>query len=155
MLSNPRIWALGFEKLVIYLWRSSKAYWAIKACNMNYDKTGEQRKLQMQELDEISLEAYENSKFYKERTKRLHDHFITSKELVAGQRVLMFNSRLKLMPGKLRSRWIGPFFITHVHPHGVVELQSLTSTKIFKVNGHCLKLFHEIPQEETVEEITL
>lgn len=67
----------------------------------------------------------------------------------------MFNSRLKLMPGKLRSRWIGPFFITHVHPHGAVELQSLTSTKTFKVNGHRLKLFHEISQEETVEEITL
>ena len=67
--------------------------------------------------------------------------------------MLMFNFRLKLMPGKLRSRWIGPFFITHVHPHGAVELQTLTSTKTFKVNGHCLKLFHEIPQEETVEEI--
>jgi len=44
------------------------------------------------------------------------------------------------VPGKLRSRWIGPFFITHVHPHGAVELQSLTSTKTFKVNGHRLKL---------------
>ncbi|XP_068502845.1 uncharacterized protein [Phaseolus vulgaris] len=122
---------------------------------MNYTKAGEQRKLHLQELDGIRLEAYENSKFYKERTKRLHDHFITSKEFVAGQRVLMFNSRLKLMLGKLRSRWIDPFFIIHVHPHGVVELQSLTSTKTFKVNGHHLKLFHEIPQEETVEEITL
>ena len=75
----------------------NKAYWAIKACNMDYDKAGEQRKLQLQELDEIRLEAYENSKFYKERTKRLHDHFITGKEFVAGQRVLIFNSRLKLM----------------------------------------------------------
>ncbi|XP_068503983.1 uncharacterized protein [Phaseolus vulgaris] len=117
-----------------------KAYWAIKACSMNYDKAREQRKLQLQELDEIRLEASENSKFYKERTKRLHDHFITGKEFVADQRVLMFNSRLKLVPGKLRSRWIGPFFITHVHPHGAVELQSLTSTKTFKVNGHRLKL---------------
>ena len=100
-----------------------KAYWAIKPCNMNYDKAGEQQKLQLQELDKIRLEEYENSKFYKERTKSLHDHFITSKEFLAGQRVLMFNFRLKLMPGKLRSRWIGPFFITHVHPHGAVELQ--------------------------------
>jgi len=113
---------------------------------MNYDKVGEQRKLQLQELDEIRLEAYENSKFYKERTKCLHDHFIISKEFVAGQRVLMFNSRLKLLPGKLRSRWTRPFFIAHVHPHGAVELQSLTSTKTFKVNGHRLKLFQEIPQ---------
>ena len=63
--------------------------------------------------------------------------------------------QIKAYAGKLRSRWIGPFFVTHVHPHGVVELQSLTSTNTFKVNGHCLKLFHETPQDETVEEITL
>jgi len=100
------------------------------------------------------LEAYENSKFYKERTNRLHDHFITGKEFVVDQRVLMFNSRLKLMPGKLHSRWIGPFFITHFHPRGVVELLSLTSTNTFKVNEYRQKLFHEIPQDETVEEIT-
>ena len=63
-----------------------KAYWVIKACNMDYDKAEEQRKLQLQELDEIHLEAYDNSKFYKGSTKRLHDHFIIGKEFVAGQR---------------------------------------------------------------------
>ena len=47
-----------------------KAYWAIKTCNFSIDQAGEERKLQLSELDEIYLEAYENSKFYKEKTKK-------------------------------------------------------------------------------------
>ena len=74
-----------------------------------------------------------------------------------GQKVLLFNSRLKLMPGKLRSRWIGPFIVTHVYPYGVVELKSESTNKTFKVNGHRLKLFHDSSAlvEETVEELSL
>ena len=44
----------------------NKAYWALKTCNFSIDHAGEERKLQLSELDEIRLEAYENSKFYKE-----------------------------------------------------------------------------------------
>ena len=46
-----------------------KAYWAVKTCNFSMDQAGEERKLQLSELDEIHLEAYENSKFYKERPR--------------------------------------------------------------------------------------
>ena len=43
------------------------------------------------------------------------------------------------MPGKLRSRWIGPFVVVNIFPNGVIEIQSLETNKIFKVNGHRLK----------------
>jgi len=133
------------------------AYWAVKTCSLALDQAGEERKLQLNELDEIRLEAYENSKFYKEKTKRFHDSLIARKEFLVGQKVLLFNSRLKLMAGKLRSKWIGPFVVTNVFPYGVVEIKSESSNKSFKVNGHRLKHFHESPSlvDVTVEEFAL
>ena len=50
-----------------------KAYWAVKTCYFSMFQAGEERKLQLSELDKIHLEAYENAKFYKEKTKKLHD----------------------------------------------------------------------------------
>ncbi|XP_027351218.1 uncharacterized protein LOC113862327 [Abrus precatorius] len=120
-----------------------KVYWAVKLCNMHYDLAGEQRKLQLQELEELRLEAYKNSRIYKEKTKHYHDKRISSKEFCTNQKVLLFNSRLKLMPGKLKSRWIGPFTITKVFPNGAVEIKSYSTSKSFTVNGHRLKQFLE------------
>ena len=50
---------------------------------------------------------------------------ISRKRFEVGQKVLLYHSRLKLFPGKLRSRWVGPFIVTNVFPHGVVEIKSL------------------------------
>jgi len=47
------------------------------------------------------------------------------------------------MPGKLHSHWIELFVVTNVFPYGAVEIQSLGTNKVFKVNGHKLKPFHE------------
>ena len=129
------------------------AYWAVKSCNMAFDEVGMERKLQLQELEEIHLEAYENSKIYKEKVKRFHDSRILRKEFHIGQKVFLFNSRLKLIFGKLRSRWDGPFVITN-NSHGAVEIKNEV---INKVNGHQLKLFHESPQveEEFVANLSL
>ena len=74
------------------------------------------------ELDEFRNEAYENARIYKERKKALHDKHITMKEFEAGQRVLLFNSRLKLFPGKLKSQWSGPFTVNQVFPYGGEEI---------------------------------
>ena len=76
------------------------------------DQAGEERKLQLSELDEIRLEAYENAKFYKEKTKKFHDSMIVKKDFMVGQKVLLYNSRLGLMSGELRCvfgglAWIG------------------------------------------------
>ena len=87
-----------------------KAYWAVKTCNFSMDQAGEERKLQLCELDEIHLEAYENAKFYKEKNKKFHDSLITKKDFVVGQKVLLYNSRLGLMSGKLRSKWMISIF---------------------------------------------
>ncbi|KAJ9189442.1 hypothetical protein P3X46_000735, partial [Hevea brasiliensis] len=69
--------------------------------------------------------------------------------------VLLYNSILKLMPGKLRSCWIRPFVVTNMFPYGAVQIQSLGTNKVFKVNGHRLKPFYEGFQEHTVEELKL
>ncbi|KAJ9189408.1 hypothetical protein P3X46_000704 [Hevea brasiliensis] len=131
------------------------AYWAVRHCNLDLDTASVERKLQLQKLEEIHLEAYENSKIYKEKTKAFHDKLILRKQFVVGQKVLLYNSRLKLMPGKLCSRWIGPFVVTNVFPYGAVEIQSLGTNKVFKVNSHRLKPFYEGFQEHTVEELKL
>ncbi len=117
-----------------------KAYWAIKLLNFDSKLAGEKRMLQLQELEELRLEAYENAKIYKERTKKWHDKHITPRELNEGDLVLLFNSRLRLFPGKLKSRWSGPFRVRTVFPHGAVEIWS-EETGSFKVNGQRLKKY--------------
>jgi hypothetical protein len=133
-----------------------KAFWAIKECNMNLQEAGKERKYQMNELDEIRLEAYENSKLYKEATKKFHDKLIRKKEILLGQKVLLFNSRLRIMPGKLKSRWTGPYKVVSVLPNGVFEISSLTTSQSFKVNGYRLKPYYEnLSLQETVESVEL
>ena len=73
-----------------------KAYWAIKFLNFDLKVVGEERLLQLNELDELRLEVYENAKLYKERTKRWHDKQLIKCEFKIGQKVLLYNSRLKL-----------------------------------------------------------
>jgi hypothetical protein len=133
-----------------------KAFWAIKECNVNMEDAARERKYQLNELDEIRLEAYENSKFYKERTKQMHDKLIRRKDIVTGQKVLLFNSRLKIMPGKLKSRWTGPYTVNNVLPNGVFEISNSKTTQPFKVNGYRLKPYYEnIGNIKTVESISL
>ncbi|XP_030508927.2 uncharacterized protein LOC115723579 [Cannabis sativa] len=116
---------------------------------------GQQRMLQLHELEEIRNEAYESSRIYKEKTKAFHDKNIHRKNFVEGQKVLMYHSRLKLFPGKLKSRWIGPFVVTKVFPHGAVEVVSPTTGKAFKVNGQKLKPYYESTVEEQAAVIHL
>ena len=85
---------------------------------MDSKMANEKRMLQLSELDEFLNEAYENAKIYKEKTKAWHDKHIVRKEFEPGQQVLLFNSRLKLFPGKLKSRWSRPFIVTQVFPYG-------------------------------------
>ncbi|RDX75379.1 hypothetical protein CR513_44743, partial [Mucuna pruriens] len=112
---------------------------------MAYDQAGKARKLQLQELEELCLEAYENSWIYKQKAKQFHDRQILRKEFQVSQKVLLFNSRLKLFAGKLRFRWDGPFVITNVFPYGEVELKDEVTNITFQVNEHQLKNFHEVP----------
>ena len=130
-----------------------RAYWALKAVNLDLPAVGKNRFLQIHELEELRDEAYKKSWAYKERTMELHDrHLKQVKEFKCGEKVLLFNSRLKLFPGKLRSRWTGPYVVTQVFPYGTVEVESEDGQR-FKVNGHRLKHFVEGPTEEREEEV--
>nr|GEV78940.1 reverse transcriptase domain-containing protein [Tanacetum cinerariifolium] len=100
--------------------------------------TGDHRKVQINKLNELCDQAYENSFIYKEITKRLHDSKIKDRVFNIGDIVLLFNSRLKIFSGKLKSRWSGPFTISQVYPYGTVELSQPNGPN-FKVNGHRLK----------------
>ncbi|XP_020268022.1 uncharacterized protein LOC109843495 isoform X1 [Asparagus officinalis] len=115
-----------------------KAHWAIKSIHLDLKESGEQRKLQPNELDELRLDAYENAKIYKERTMKWHDQHILRKEFTEGDLILLLNSRLKFFPGKLCSRWSGPFQVCKIYPFGAVEVWS-EATGSFKVNGQRLK----------------
>ncbi|RVW58562.1 hypothetical protein CK203_110878 [Vitis vinifera] len=74
---------------------------------------------------------------------------------VLGQRVLLYDSKLHLFPGKLKSRWMGPFIIHDVQSNGVVELLNFNSTRTFKVNGHRLKPYIESFSRDKEEFILL
>ncbi|RDY03454.1 hypothetical protein CR513_12965, partial [Mucuna pruriens] len=103
-------------------------YWIVfgKAChlpcNVAYDQVGKERKLQLQELEELCLEAYENFQIYKQKVKQFHDSKTLRKEFQVNQKVLVFKSRLKLI---------------------AMELKDEATNSTFQVNGHQLKIFHE------------
>nr|GFA47808.1 reverse transcriptase domain-containing protein [Tanacetum cinerariifolium] len=82
--------------------------------------------------------SYENSLIYKEKTKKIHDSKIKNCVFNVGDRVLLFNSRLKILSGKLKTRWTRSFTVAQVIRYGTVKL-SQTYGPNFKVNGHRLK----------------
>jgi len=127
----------------------------VKTCNMKIDETGSHRRFQIQELEEIRNDAYENARIYKGKAKAFHDSCISRKSFTKGQKVILYHSRLKLFPGKLRSRWLGPFIVLTVFDHGSVEIQSLSTGQVFKVNGHRLKPFYEGFDGRDVEKVAL
>ncbi|KAM0981461.1 hypothetical protein TB1_013794 [Malus domestica] len=122
---------------------------------MDIDAADIHRKLQLNELEEIRNEAYENAHIYKEKTKAFNDKMIRRKTFFMGQKVLLFNSRLRFFPGKLHSKWVGPFVVTNVFPYGAVQIQSLKTRHEFKVNEHRLKPYYENFEEHVMEEIPL
>ncbi|KAL5559427.1 hypothetical protein UlMin_035638 [Ulmus minor] len=99
-----------------------KSYWATKLLNFDLQAAGEKRLLQMNEMEEFRNNANENAKIYKEKTKKWHDRHIQKWDFEEGQQVLLFNSRLKLFPGKLRSRWSGPFTVNKYLRRGGVAI---------------------------------
>ncbi|RDX65802.1 hypothetical protein CR513_55519, partial [Mucuna pruriens] len=81
---------------------------AVKQCNLAKDQAGKERKLQLQELEELHLEAYGNSRFYKQK-----------------------EGVLSWPESKLHSRWDGPFVITNVLPYGAVKLKDEITKNTF------------------------
>ena len=118
-----------------------KALWALKLLNFDSNLAGEKRMTQIHELEEMRLNAYHSNKLYKEKVKFFHDKKIRQKDFKEGQLVLLFNSRLRLFPGKLKSKWSGPFLIKEVKHFGAIVVEDLKSKESWTVNGQRLKIY--------------
>ena len=108
--------------------------WAIKKLNVDFQTAKEKRLHQMNELEELRNEAYDNAIIYKDKTKKWHDQKILMWEFKAVVQVLLYNSKLKLFPGKLKSIWSGPYTGVTSTPFGTVTLKTYSRSE-FKVNG--------------------
>ncbi|XP_071688130.1 uncharacterized protein [Rutidosis leptorrhynchoides] len=99
------------------------AFWSLKTSNLDLKEVGRLRLSQLNELEELRLDAYENSLISKERTKKWSDSRLKDpKEFMEGDRVLLFNSRFRLFFRKLKSKWSRRFIVRKVYSHGAVDL---------------------------------
>jgi len=118
-----------------------RTLWAIKQLNFDLTKAGELRRLQISELEEIRNEACENARITKSGTKLFHEQIITRKNFTSGDKVLLYNSRLHIFMGKLKTHWSRPFIVRTIFPHGDVIIVDPKNNAEFKVNGLRLKPF--------------
>ncbi|GJU16555.1 putative nucleotidyltransferase, ribonuclease H [Tanacetum coccineum] len=123
-----------------------KAYWALKQCNMDLTAAIKNCFMELNELMKLRYEAYENTRIYKERTKKWHDSRLQGdKNFKVGDNVLLFNSRFKMHPGKLKWKWYGPNVVKIVHPYRTVE--------IIKIMESFLKSMDKGPRERNIDEV--
>jgi hypothetical protein len=119
-----------------------KAYWTIKEMNLDLDAAVVKQRIQISELEEIRLKAYENASIYKERIKRWYDKRLKKKEF-KGDKVLLYNSRFKTFgKGKLQSKWDGPYVVHSVLSNGAITIMDVKGDQ-FMVNGQRLKVYYE------------
>ncbi|XP_052623361.1 uncharacterized protein LOC128128452 [Lactuca sativa] len=110
--SNRKEWLVYGKQCHLPVEIEHKEFWALKMCNYDMKELKSNRLMQMNALEELRNDAYSSSLIYKEKTKRWHDKRIKeNKEFHEGQKVLLFNSRLKLFSRKLKSRWDGSFLV--------------------------------------------
>ncbi|XP_049359554.1 uncharacterized protein LOC125824250 [Solanum verrucosum] len=131
-----------------------QAYWAIKRLNLDPELSGRKRVNQLHELEEFRLHAYENANIHKEKTKMWHDKHIVTLTFTPGENVLLFNSRLRLFPRKLRSKWSGPFEVVRMTQHGAVELKG-DIVLTFLVNGQRVKHYFGVYSDHDREALEL
>ena len=128
-----------------------KAWWAVKKLNLDMGRAGLKRLLDINVLEELRNDAYLNSKIAKDKLKRWHDQLIARKHFQKGDQVLLYDSKLHLFPGKLKSRWTRPYTIQEVYLNGSVDLLNAKDNRVFKVNGQRLQPYaaqHSTDKEE-------
>ncbi|XP_058732930.1 uncharacterized protein LOC131604512 [Vicia villosa] len=118
-----------------------KALWALHFLNRDDSLAFKKRKEQLHELEEFRYLAYESNKMYKENMKRYLDKKLKKKEFKVGDLVLLFYSRLRLFPGKLKSKWSGPFMVKEVKPYGAIVVEDSKTKESWTVNGERLKVY--------------
>jgi hypothetical protein len=111
--------------------------------NLNLDAMVVKRRIQISELEEIRLKAYENASIYKESIKRRYDKRLKKMEFKEGDKVLLYNSRFKTFgKGKLQSKWHGPYIVHLVLSNGAVTIMDVKGDQ-FMVNDQWLKVYYE------------
>ncbi|GJX43957.1 reverse transcriptase domain-containing protein [Tanacetum coccineum] len=119
-----------------------KAHWALKQCNLDLTLASKSHLMQLNELAKLRDDAYESTRIYKEQTKKWHDSRLCGdKDFKVGDQVLLYNSRLKMYPGKLKSKWSGPNIVKTMYPHGAIEITDRDRFS-FKINGQRLKKYY-------------
>ncbi|XP_070050766.1 uncharacterized protein [Nicotiana tomentosiformis] len=108
-----------------------RAFWALRQLNLDMEATGTSRATELHELDEFRYYAFESTKLYKEWMKIIHDKHVLDRNFKPGDPVLLYNSRLRLFSGKLKSRWSGPFRVVQLFASGAVEIESEGGTNRF------------------------
>ncbi|XP_022007630.1 uncharacterized protein LOC110906872 [Helianthus annuus] len=130
-----------------------QALWALKTVCLDLTEAARKRFFQIHELKALRDAAYDRSWSIKEKSKALHDRKLRKlKEFRAGDNVLLFISRLKLIAGKFKSRWSRPYVVKEVSPYGTVELFNEDTKNSWKVNGHRLKHYLGGPIDTAEEE---
>ena len=128
-----------------------KAWWEVKKLNLDMGRVGLKRLLDINDLEELRNDAYFNSRIAKDKLKKWHDQLIARKNFKQGDQVLLYDSKLHLFLGKLKSRWTRPFTIQEVYLNGLVDLLNSKDNRVFKVNGQRLKHYavqHSADKEE-------
>ena len=92
---------------------------------------------------------------YKEKTKAFHDRNIRRRNFHVNEKVWLYNSRLKLFPSKLRSRWDGPYMVVGLFDNGSVVISDPKFGKQFKVNGHRLKPYLKVEPPTPEDKVNL
>ncbi|XP_049410633.1 uncharacterized protein LOC125873828 [Solanum stenotomum] len=128
-----------------------RVLWALKKLNLSWSEIANLWLDQINEMDKFHLRAYERSALYKERMKLYHDKRIEKRTFTPGDLVLLFNSRLRLFPGKLRSKCSGPFKVTQVFQSGAIELENDKGER-FKANGQRIKAYLGGPEDVKIME---
>ncbi|XP_070035318.1 uncharacterized protein LOC142175828 [Nicotiana tabacum] len=122
----------------------------LRQLNLDMKVADTNRVTELHELDEFRYHTFESTRLYKERIKMIHDKYILEQHFKSGDVVLLYNSRLKLFPGKFKSRWSGPFRVAEMHPTGAVEIALKDGSRKFKVNGQMLKYYQGMSEEDKV-----
>jgi hypothetical protein len=87
--------------------------------NLDLDAAVVKRRIEISELEEMRLKAYENVSIYKERIKRWYDKILKKKEFKEEYKVLLYNLRFKTFgKGKLQSKWDRPYIV-----HSVLSME--------------------------------
>ncbi|XP_019233876.1 PREDICTED: uncharacterized protein LOC109214414 [Nicotiana attenuata] len=132
-----------------------KALWALRQLNLDMKTTGTNRVTDLHELEEFRFQAFKSARLYKEQMKMMHDKHIVDRNFKSGELVLLYNYRLRLFSGKLKSRWSGPFRVVQMFPSAAVEIESEDETNKFTVNGQRLKHYLGMENEKGGREMIM